>query len=391
MAAYLARRTGVAGAEAALDETAHRLADAEPGADDAYAVALERYLSLGGADLEVRAPAVLDRLGLGGIAPDRTIDTLSGGQVARTGLAAVLLSQADVLLLDEAVAGQRPRGARCGGSSQGRAPLRGWLVRRRPRPGSVPGDGGVHHVRCSGRRRGRSWPGAGGGEERVGVGGGDLAAVRWRAVTRARACGRAVDRWRTDPGQRRPGAVSSTGRVRRGEGVGPARGVVRADVDVGVRSRRSGTSGPASWPAHSRGPSSGAPGRCGVAARSGRRVADVALTRRTPRRLARWATGRPGRRGVRPRRLAAGRPGRAGRLSGVLELAHHLGLGPTSARGRPDARLDHRAQRLGQVATLLDALLGRAQIAAGRQCARPGHRRRQRRPGVRRRRWPGAG
>ncbi|HEU4911624.1 MAG TPA: ATP-binding cassette domain-containing protein, partial [Actinomycetes bacterium] len=98
---YLARRTGVAAAEAALDLAAHRLADGGPWADDAYALALERYLSLGGADLGTRAPAVLDRLGLAAHALDRATDTFSGGQLARAGLAAVLLSQADVLLLDE--------------------------------------------------------------------------------------------------------------------------------------------------------------------------------------------------------------------------------------------------------------------------------------------------
>ena len=98
---YLARRTGVLAAQDALDTAAHRLADDDDRADDDYALALERYLSLGGPDLERRAAAVLDRLGLGAGLLDRTTETFSGGQLARAGLAAVLLAQADLLLLDE--------------------------------------------------------------------------------------------------------------------------------------------------------------------------------------------------------------------------------------------------------------------------------------------------
>src|SRR4051812_3953888 len=52
---FLARRTGVADASAVLDAAAEALATAEPGADDAYATALERWLALGGADLDERA------------------------------------------------------------------------------------------------------------------------------------------------------------------------------------------------------------------------------------------------------------------------------------------------------------------------------------------------
>ncbi|MYW07433.1 ATP-binding cassette domain-containing protein [Streptomyces sp. SID2563] len=52
-------------------------------------------------DIEERTRAQLDRLGLDGIALDRGIGTLSGGQVVSLGLAAQLLKQPDVLLLDE--------------------------------------------------------------------------------------------------------------------------------------------------------------------------------------------------------------------------------------------------------------------------------------------------
>ncbi|WP_172381194.1 ribosomal protection-like ABC-F family protein [Streptomyces sp. MNP-20] len=52
-------------------------------------------------DIEERTRAQLDRLGLAGLALDRTLSTLSGGQVVSLGLAAQLLRRPDVLLLDE--------------------------------------------------------------------------------------------------------------------------------------------------------------------------------------------------------------------------------------------------------------------------------------------------
>jgi ATPase subunit of ABC transporter with duplicated ATPase domains len=98
---YLSRRTGVAGAERAMTAAADALATGATGADDRYAAALDRWLALGGADLDGRAADVLDRLGLDAALLDRDTTTLSGGQLARCGLAAVLLAQVDVLLLDE--------------------------------------------------------------------------------------------------------------------------------------------------------------------------------------------------------------------------------------------------------------------------------------------------
>ncbi|WP_328564296.1 ribosomal protection-like ABC-F family protein [Streptomyces coelicoflavus] len=52
-------------------------------------------------DIEERTRAQLDRLGLGDLALDRRLSTLSGGQVVSLGLAAQLLKRPDVLLLDE--------------------------------------------------------------------------------------------------------------------------------------------------------------------------------------------------------------------------------------------------------------------------------------------------
>ncbi len=97
----LARRTGVAGAQAALDAATEGLTTGAPGADDAYSTALERWLDLGGADLDARAPEVCEDLGLPADLLDAETVTLSGGQAARASLASVLLSRYDVFLLDE--------------------------------------------------------------------------------------------------------------------------------------------------------------------------------------------------------------------------------------------------------------------------------------------------
>ena len=61
---YLARRTGVGEAEAAMDQLAARL-DAEPALAAPYSDALDRFLPLGGDDFEARARAVLADVGLG--------------------------------------------------------------------------------------------------------------------------------------------------------------------------------------------------------------------------------------------------------------------------------------------------------------------------------------
>ncbi|WP_031043825.1 ABC-F family ATP-binding cassette domain-containing protein [Streptomyces sp. NRRL F-5650] len=98
--AFLARRTGVTEAQRAMDEATQALVDGAPGADDAYATALERWLALGGADLDDRAGETADTLGLT-VDLDQPMTSLSGGQAARAGLASLLLSRYDVFLLDE--------------------------------------------------------------------------------------------------------------------------------------------------------------------------------------------------------------------------------------------------------------------------------------------------
>ncbi|TRY19598.1 ABC-F family ATP-binding cassette domain-containing protein [Tessaracoccus rhinocerotis] len=108
VADYIARRTGCAGASRDLDAAAAALADTSPSADgdpaEVYSSALERWLASGAADLEDRLPAVLADLGLdlGGASANQALMTaLSGGQAARVGLAALLLSRFDIVLLDE--------------------------------------------------------------------------------------------------------------------------------------------------------------------------------------------------------------------------------------------------------------------------------------------------
>ncbi|MDW3850395.1 ATP-binding cassette domain-containing protein [Micromonospora sp. BRA006-A] len=97
---FLARRTGVTAAQAALDAATEALTAGAAGADDAYANALKRWLDLGGADLDERAAQVAAELGLD-VGLDHPMTGLSGGQAARAGLASLLLSRYDVFLLDE--------------------------------------------------------------------------------------------------------------------------------------------------------------------------------------------------------------------------------------------------------------------------------------------------
>ena len=97
--ALLARRTGIAAADLELAGAAEELA-AGRDAGERYSAALDRFLALGGGDLETRAATVLAELGLP-VGLDRPVEQLSGGEAARLALAAILLSRYDVLLLDE--------------------------------------------------------------------------------------------------------------------------------------------------------------------------------------------------------------------------------------------------------------------------------------------------
>lgn len=100
VAAYIARRTGCAAATVTMEAAAEKLSESDAAAD-AYGTALDHWLATGAADLEERLPVVLADLALD-VEPDSTLMTgLSGGQAARVGLAALMLSRFDIVLLDE--------------------------------------------------------------------------------------------------------------------------------------------------------------------------------------------------------------------------------------------------------------------------------------------------
>jgi ATPase subunit of ABC transporter with duplicated ATPase domains len=117
VAGYIARRSGCAAATIAMDSAAAALSGSAPAGVDpsgsapagvdpaeAYSAALDHWLATGAADLDERLPAVLADLGLDHdvVAPQSTLMTaLSGGQAARVGLAALMLSRFDIVLLDE--------------------------------------------------------------------------------------------------------------------------------------------------------------------------------------------------------------------------------------------------------------------------------------------------
>ncbi len=133
--AYLARRTGVAAASVELDRATEALSGAaevsgtpgapssatealtgaaevrsgaasapssgEAGAIGAHSESLERFMALGGDDFDARAAVTCAEVGLSGDRLAAVVGELSGGQAARAGLAAILLSRFDVFFLDE--------------------------------------------------------------------------------------------------------------------------------------------------------------------------------------------------------------------------------------------------------------------------------------------------
>jgi ATPase subunit of ABC transporter with duplicated ATPase domains len=98
---YLARRTGVAAAQRELDAATGDLAAGRRGGDERYALALERWLALGAADLDARIGETWAELGLATRLLAQPTGSLSGGEAARSSLASLLLARFDVFLLDE--------------------------------------------------------------------------------------------------------------------------------------------------------------------------------------------------------------------------------------------------------------------------------------------------
>lgn len=142
-------RLGVAPVAARMDALADELARGR-NVIDAHAAALEEWLARGGADLDARLDRGAAAAGLEPALLDRPAAHLSGGQRARTMLAAIDTARAQVLLLDEpanhldedGLAGLRARlRARRAGSSSSRTTAHCW-------PTSPTGSPSLTHTRA---------------------------------------------------------------------------------------------------------------------------------------------------------------------------------------------------------------------------------------------------
>jgi ATPase subunit of ABC transporter with duplicated ATPase domains len=96
----LTRRTGIAEADDELRSAARELALNTREASERYDRALTRFESLGAGTFDARLETTLSDLGVAQVA-DSLTSSLSGGQEAKVALAAIELSQFDVVLLDE--------------------------------------------------------------------------------------------------------------------------------------------------------------------------------------------------------------------------------------------------------------------------------------------------
>jgi len=68
---------------------------------DEYGEVSRRFEECGGYNLEYQADIILEGLGIGHVEKSRLVETLSGGEKTRLGLAMLLLGSPDILLLDE--------------------------------------------------------------------------------------------------------------------------------------------------------------------------------------------------------------------------------------------------------------------------------------------------
>ena len=99
--AMLARRSGVAAAEADFEAATRALTADQAGAGEHYQLAFDRWIDIGVAEFPARSEEVWAQLGQPPALLDQATSTLSGGQAGRAALAAILLTNADVVLLDE--------------------------------------------------------------------------------------------------------------------------------------------------------------------------------------------------------------------------------------------------------------------------------------------------
>ena len=94
-------RIGVAAGSREVDRLAALLAGGDLDVVEEHGTALDRWLALGGDDAEPRLEAAAAEAGLQQGLLDRPLASLSGGQAARAGLAALRTARFDALLLDE--------------------------------------------------------------------------------------------------------------------------------------------------------------------------------------------------------------------------------------------------------------------------------------------------
>lgn len=97
----LARRSGVAAVEADFEAATRALTADQAGAGEHYQLAYDRWIDIGVAEFPARSEEVWAQLGQPPALLDQATSTLSGGQAGRAALAAILLTNADVVLLDE--------------------------------------------------------------------------------------------------------------------------------------------------------------------------------------------------------------------------------------------------------------------------------------------------
>lgn len=97
----LTRRSGVAAVEADFEAATRALTADQAGAGEHYQLAFDRWIDIGVAEFPARSEEVWAQLGQPPALLDQATSTLSGGQAGRAALAAILLTNADVVLLDE--------------------------------------------------------------------------------------------------------------------------------------------------------------------------------------------------------------------------------------------------------------------------------------------------
>ncbi len=94
-------QAGLTEASRELDRLTAALSNGRTELIDAHAAALTRWLALGGDDAGARADTAAADIGLDPELLERPMASLSGGQAARVGLAALEVTRFDVVLLDE--------------------------------------------------------------------------------------------------------------------------------------------------------------------------------------------------------------------------------------------------------------------------------------------------